>query len=157
MKDEAAVPGGSIASGGATCRIELVLVSTSYDILHMRVPSAACPVLGISNAVVSGRMARDRKPVGESTEVYISLVTDFGQRRKVSGAPREPMAPHWIAELISRRYLPLATVARKGENIVCSWNSAPGRAMCSEAAESRMLSNLAVCPDVVLNTTQVPE
>ena len=82
------------------------------------------------------------------------MVTDFGQRRKVSGAPREPMAPHWIAELISRRYLPLATVARKGENIVCSWNSAPGRAMCSEAAESTMLSNLAVCPDVVLNTTQ---
>lgn len=25
--------------------------------------------------------------------------------------------------------------------------------MCSEAVESRMLSNLTVCPDVVLNTT----
>ena len=89
MKDEAAVPGGSIASGGATCRIELVLVSTSYDILHMRVPSAACPVLGISNVVVSGRMARDREPVGESTKVY-PWSQSLGRDVRSLGHPESP-------------------------------------------------------------------
>ena len=49
---------------------------------------------------------------------------------------------------------PLATVARSGDNVVDKFDNVSVRAMCSEAAESRMESNLTSCPEEVLNTTQ---
>ena len=48
---------------------------------------------------------------------------------------------------------PLATVARSGDDVVYKFDNVSVRAMCSEAAESRMESNLTSCPEEVLNTT----
>ena len=68
-KCEAVVPRGSIEPEGMSCFIELVLVSTLYDMRHILVPSAFLLVRGITKARVSGRMAMERDPVGESTKV----------------------------------------------------------------------------------------
>ena len=49
---------------------------------------------------------------------------------------------------------PLATVARSGDTVVGKFDNVSVRAMCSEAAESRMESNCTSCPEEVLNTMQ---
>ena len=40
-----------------------------YDMRHILVPSARRPVFDMTKARVSGRMAMERDPVGESTKV----------------------------------------------------------------------------------------
>ena len=49
---------------------------------------------------------------------------------------------------------PLATVARSGDTVVDKFDNVSVRAMCSEAAESRIESNFTSCPEEVLNTMQ---
>ena len=49
---------------------------------------------------------------------------------------------------------PLATVARSGDTVVGKFDNVSVRAMCSEAAESRMELNCTSCPEEVLNTMQ---
>ena len=49
---------------------------------------------------------------------------------------------------------PLATVARNGDSVVDKFDNVSVRAMCSEAAESRMESNCTSCSERVLNTAR---
>ena len=66
---EAVVPRGSIEPEGMSCLIELVFVFTLYDIRHILGPPARPLVRGMMKARVSGRIAMERDPAGESTKV----------------------------------------------------------------------------------------
>ena len=48
--------------------------------------------------------------------------------------------------------VPLPTVGQRGDRTVCIVSRVTGRAMCSEAAESRRLSNLTLCPEEARKT-----
>ena len=87
--EDAVVPGGSISHSLTSCRMELSLVSISYDIFHMLVPPEGGLFRGITNALVSGRMAIERCPSGESTKVY-PLSHSVGSDDKSFGHPGRP-------------------------------------------------------------------
>ena len=157
---DAVVPRGSIDPNGMSCLIELVLRSTLYDIRHILVPSARRLDRGMTKARVSGRIAIERDPEGESTKVY-PWSHSCGSEVRSLGHPDSPCQRMGLLNSstgavmpIAGTEIPLATVARSGDTVVGKFDKVSVVAMCSEAAESRMDSNFISCPEDVLNTMQ---